>query len=243
VRHRLTYANVVASLALFIALGGVSVAATQLAANSVGTTQLKANAVTGAKVKNGSLTASDLTEAARATLKGETGATGPAGAAGAAGTSAAYATPASAPSVAFATTAGTSVSVAQLSVPAGSYAVVARVVANNGTKARKAVRCKLVTGETTVDDTDVNVYLAANGTANRAALPLAGAVTLTEAGTLDLVCTATATTGRYYAPSIVATQVTSVGDAASDDTGDDGTDTTTTTTTTTTETTPVVAPE
>jgi hypothetical protein len=38
--HRLTYANVVATLAVFIALGGASYAASQLPANSVGTRQL-----------------------------------------------------------------------------------------------------------------------------------------------------------------------------------------------------------
>ena len=52
---RLSYANVVASLALFLALGGVGYAATQLPNNSVGTPQLKANAVTSGKVKNGTL--------------------------------------------------------------------------------------------------------------------------------------------------------------------------------------------
>jgi hypothetical protein len=59
IRKRLTYANVVASLALFIALGGVAVAA-GLAKNSVGTKQLKPNAVTAAKIKNGAVTAHKL---------------------------------------------------------------------------------------------------------------------------------------------------------------------------------------
>jgi hypothetical protein len=56
-RPRLTYANVVATLALIIAVGGASAfAATQLAKNSVGSKQLKRNAVTTAKVKNGAIT-------------------------------------------------------------------------------------------------------------------------------------------------------------------------------------------
>jgi hypothetical protein len=60
-RPRLTYANVVATLALVLAVGGASAfAATQLAKNSVGTKQLKNNAVTGAKVKNGSLSGADI---------------------------------------------------------------------------------------------------------------------------------------------------------------------------------------
>ena len=57
---RLTYANVTATLALFLALGGGAYAALKLPANSVGTTQLKKNAVTGPKVKNRSLTAVDV---------------------------------------------------------------------------------------------------------------------------------------------------------------------------------------
>ena len=58
---RLTYGNVVATLALVLALGGTTAfAATQLAKNSVGTKQLKNNAVTGAKVKNGSLSGVDI---------------------------------------------------------------------------------------------------------------------------------------------------------------------------------------
>ena len=59
-RGRLTYANVMATIAVFIALGGASYAATQLPKNSVGTKQLKKNAVTSAKVKDGSLTMGDF---------------------------------------------------------------------------------------------------------------------------------------------------------------------------------------
>ena len=87
---RLTYANVLATLALFLALGGTSYAVTALPSNSVGTTQLKknavtavkikSNAVTGSKVKNGSLTAADF---AAGTLVA--GPAGPAGATGATG--------------------------------------------------------------------------------------------------------------------------------------------------------------
>jgi hypothetical protein len=61
-RSRLTYANVVATLALFIALaGGTAVAAGHLLPKgSVGTRQLKNGAVTGAKIKNGTVTASKI---------------------------------------------------------------------------------------------------------------------------------------------------------------------------------------
>src|SRR5215207_2541399 len=68
-RPRLTYANVISTLSLFIVLGGTAYAASALPRNSVGTKQLQAAAVTPAK----------LSSAAKATL------TGPAGAAGAKG--------------------------------------------------------------------------------------------------------------------------------------------------------------
>jgi hypothetical protein len=60
IRARLSYANVVATLALVLALGGVSWAATKLPKNSVGTKQIKNNAVTGAKVKKHTLTGKDI---------------------------------------------------------------------------------------------------------------------------------------------------------------------------------------
>lgn len=57
IRGKLTYANVVATIALFLALSGASaLAASQLAKNSVGTKQLKSNAVTAAKIKTGAVT-------------------------------------------------------------------------------------------------------------------------------------------------------------------------------------------
>jgi trimeric autotransporter adhesin len=49
IRRRLTYSNTIATLALFIALGGAAVAA-GLPRNSVGTKQLKRRAVTAAKL-------------------------------------------------------------------------------------------------------------------------------------------------------------------------------------------------
>lgn len=56
IRSRLTYANVMATIAVAIALGGGAYAAKKNARkNSVGTRQLKNNAVTGVKVRNETL--------------------------------------------------------------------------------------------------------------------------------------------------------------------------------------------
>src|SRR4051794_3680362 len=59
-RPRLTYANVMATIAVFIALGGASFAATRLSKNSVGPKQLKKNAVITAKVKKEAITAAKV---------------------------------------------------------------------------------------------------------------------------------------------------------------------------------------
>jgi hypothetical protein len=60
---KLSYSNVIASLALFVALGGVAVAA-GLAKNSVGTKQLKKNAVTAVKIKKGSVNSAKIAHGA-----------------------------------------------------------------------------------------------------------------------------------------------------------------------------------
>jgi hypothetical protein len=61
IRAKLTYANLVSTLCLFLLLsGGVAYAASRLGKNSVGTKQLKNNSVTGAKVKDGSLQTVDF---------------------------------------------------------------------------------------------------------------------------------------------------------------------------------------
>jgi hypothetical protein len=60
-KKRLTYANVMSSIAVFFVLGGATAfAATQLAKNSVGTKQLKANAVSTAKLKKNAVTTAKI---------------------------------------------------------------------------------------------------------------------------------------------------------------------------------------
>jgi hypothetical protein len=58
-RSRITYANVIASLALFMAMGGTGYALS-LPKASVGAKQLKKGAVTSKKVKNASLLEKDF---------------------------------------------------------------------------------------------------------------------------------------------------------------------------------------
>ena len=72
-RARLTYANVIATLALFVALGGSSYAALNLPKGSVGSEQLKKNSVTSVKVRPGTLVTSDFNASARSRLRGPRG--------------------------------------------------------------------------------------------------------------------------------------------------------------------------
>lgn len=60
IRKRLTYANVMSSIAVFLVLGGATALAAGLAKNSVGSKQLKKNAVTTAKIKKNAVTTSKI---------------------------------------------------------------------------------------------------------------------------------------------------------------------------------------
>ena len=91
-RARLSYANVTVSVALFIALGGTTYAATSLPRNSVGSKQIRTNAVGASElrrnavrsneIRNRSINLRDIAPGARNSLRGSQGPQGPAGAAG-----------------------------------------------------------------------------------------------------------------------------------------------------------------
>ena len=59
-RKRLTYANVMSSIAVFLVLGGATALAAGLAKNSVGSKQLKKNSVTAAKIKKNAVTTAKI---------------------------------------------------------------------------------------------------------------------------------------------------------------------------------------
>ena len=97
-RTRLSYANVMATVAVFIALGGTSYAAVQLSKGQVKGQHIAKDAVTSAKVKDGSLLSKDFKAGQLAPgpqgpagpqglagPQGDKGATGPQGLAGPAG--------------------------------------------------------------------------------------------------------------------------------------------------------------
>ena len=70
IRKRLTYANVMSTIAVFFVVGGASaLAATELAKNSVGAKQLKSNAVVTAKIKKEAVAAAKIKNGAVGTSK------------------------------------------------------------------------------------------------------------------------------------------------------------------------------
>jgi hypothetical protein len=87
-RERLTYANVMSTVAVFVALGGTSYALTlprnsvgsaQIRTGAVGPTEIRTGAVRSRDVRNHSLGVQDLSLAARDLLRGRVGEQGPPG--------------------------------------------------------------------------------------------------------------------------------------------------------------------
>jgi hypothetical protein len=70
IRKRLTYANVMSSIAVFLVLGGATaIAAGQLGKNSVGSKQIKKNAVTASEIKKNAVTSAKIKANAVTTAK------------------------------------------------------------------------------------------------------------------------------------------------------------------------------
>jgi hypothetical protein len=76
-KARLSFANVTAALALFVALGGTSYAAATLPFNSVGKGQIKPNAVGKSEAASNSIGTSELRNSGVAAADIKTGAVGP----------------------------------------------------------------------------------------------------------------------------------------------------------------------
>jgi hypothetical protein len=89
--QRLTYGNVIATLALFVALGGTSYALTmpknsvgsrELKSRSVSSSELRRSAVTSRVIKDRGVALRDMSLSARRSLRGATGPAGPPGPSG-----------------------------------------------------------------------------------------------------------------------------------------------------------------
>jgi hypothetical protein len=118
---KLSYANVMSTIAVFLALGGTSYA---VARNSVGTKQLRNSAVTSGKIRNATIQRKDLSPSARGGSRGPRGPVGVQGTAGARGPSDGYTD--GGPAMTLPTSANAELVVAQIDgLPAGSYVLTA----------------------------------------------------------------------------------------------------------------------
>ncbi len=221
-RSRLTYANIMATIAVFIALGGVSYAAVTLPKNSVGRAQIKRNAVTGLKVngsslagsdirnssltgsdvKDGSLTAKDFNGSVQG-AKGPSGAQGPKGDSGADG--------APGPSDAYVShvaggvdSSTTDADVTSVNVPAGNYVVTAKLYAVRPVGTSDLL-CSLMNGTDQLDFTHAGNNMDTNEPYVK--LPLEGFATVSSPATLRLSCTGNGTVTRMYGITLVALKV------------------------------------
>jgi hypothetical protein len=223
-RRHLSYANVVASLALFLALGGAAFAATQLPRNSVGTGQLKPEAVTAGKIaKKTRNQLSGSTGPAGATgpqgktgkqgVKGATGARGATGAAGAKGDTGPRGLPGESAGPALevflaapkALPTETPTQVLAQSLPAGSYLITANVALEGADAGEAEVTCNLSGGGEAV-----TAIRSGKVPEVPATVPLSVTQTFATASAVGLFCEAEpgAEVGVVYA-NMIATKVAS----------------------------------
>jgi hypothetical protein len=209
-RRHLTYANVVASLALFLALGGAAFAATQLPRNSVGTGQLKPEAVTSGKIAK--KTRNQLRGATgpqgpqgKTGKTGAKGATGARGATGAAGARGANGTDGTGPAFeVFASNKAIPGPIAAQTLAAGAYVLSADVTVTSAAPGTSLVVCTVPGG----GEMKASVGEGESTTLSASIVRSFGAATAVE-----LNCSGPAGVTATYA-NLIATQVKSVARAA-----------------------------
>jgi len=216
VRKRLTYANVMSSIAVFLVVaGGTAFAATQLGKESVGTKQLKKEAVSLAKIN----------KAAKRSLKGSTGPAGPAGAAGAKGDrgekgekgergergpSAAFSTSV-AGNVQLGVNEGAALEVTSLSLSAGNWVLIGETGLTNVSGVTRSAWCSLNSGAQQLALT--RAFDEAAATQRSTDATVIGSVSLAAPGPVTLKCWASGTgvfTPSQSKPAIQAIQVGSL---------------------------------
>lgn len=204
-----------ALLALFVALGGTSYAAIKLPAKSVGTRQLKNKAVTPAKL---SPTAIKKFRG----LRGLPGSVGATGVPGVPGTPGAQGEPGvrglTGPSDAYAArndaienllNQSTEVPVITLALPAGSYALSAKFLADNDNAGTARIDCNLRDAAGASVDF-MKLRLSPTGGANEfGEVSLLGTATLSDVGSVSVTCVTPETAGGVTAGfrKLIATKV------------------------------------
>jgi hypothetical protein len=206
------YANVTATVALVVALGGTSYAAIKLPANSVSSKTVKDKSLLKKDFKSGQVPRGATGPGG---AKGANGANGAPGAKGGPGDPGPAGQIGITPAGFSASTAGTvgfgsSVTVQSLSLPAGKYLIKAKAMAHN-TNGSSDVKlmCTLNAGGADIDSlggVGVDVAPSVAPVADTQVY-LIGAATLGSAGTTNLVCTTDANTGTFLARNIIAVQL------------------------------------
>jgi hypothetical protein len=195
IRSKLTYANVLATLALIVALSGGAYAAVSIPKNSITTSQIAPNAVkradiaqgavNSAKVANRSLRAVDF--APNQLPKGEKGEKGDPGAAGARGPSNGFVFRSTGDTLP-ADPAPTSKVIGSLALPAGRFVVQAKALLGSNTQGG-FIDCVLTQAGTTIDQSQF--YIPAGGGAGSPGdenAVLMGGIDLPGGGTVNLTC-------------------------------------------------------
>jgi hypothetical protein len=207
-RSRLTYANVMATIAVFLALGGGAYAAFKLPKNSVGTKQIKTGAVTPKK----------LAPSTKRLLRGQQGARGDTGPQGARGDTGQTGNPG--PSDVYAAGAGfgaltaTYTQVAVITVPAGSYLLGGKTTilahaADTSAIADCVIATTIAAGSGTFDQGSA-VLPVFTGQTSREVISLAGAATFDSQQTVVLACKTNAGTADYSDARVWATKTGSL---------------------------------
>lgn len=199
-----SYANVTATLALVVALGGTSYAAIKLPRNSVSSVQVKDRSLLKKDFRTGQLPAGK---------KGASGPQGPAGPAGQAGGSGASSSSVINRAEGIdALVPGTGDQVIQsMNLPAGSWTVTAKFVAENGTAVEGIgkLACTLTLGGAPIDSLGAAGIDFDPGASSNA---LTGGGTLSGPGTATVVCNTSnlVSAGSYRARSMTAVGASSV---------------------------------
>ncbi len=204
-RKRITYANVAATLALVFAMSGGALAAKHYLITS--TKQISPKVLK--KLKGNTGKAGVAGSPGAAGKEGPQGKEGASGKAGERGPSNAF--DAKEGGTTFPTTSRESLTVVSRSLPAGSYTVIGKVIANNNSASIEEVECKLELGGTVIDPGNTVRMTEEGKGADRATVVDSGVGTLSSPGTAVLACETSSISGNYLDAGITAIQVGSVG--------------------------------
>jgi len=218
VRRRPSPAIAISLVALFMSLGGVGYAATQLPNNSVGPAQLQNNAVTNSKIKNSAVTYKKIEPGSVGTVRANTGqlqarvkgTCGQGNGIGAIDSTGKVTCNLALPAE-FGTTSnaaaltGTPTSVTSVNLPssAGAYLALANptaTVTGSGTPQRVSVSCTLSVGSNTQTRSTTIATAQSTGTTS-ASIPLQVAG---PAGTAGVTCVASPDTGTLPTTNVTS---------------------------------------